>query len=183
MFPSIPGSKRDRSNEPLDPTAAGLSSGRFTEAQLIMLAELTEWWSYRRSQDDSSEPLQSLIGGIDIKGTARTIGLTTSAATFSKDIAPKTNNAGSSYFVHALGIPDPPVVGEVYSLLGICHFYYITGTGFLSRYTTIARAPSSTTSTEISAAIDGGTGDGQIKLTGVSSITIDWTIDLFRLEL
>lgn len=183
MFPSIPGSRRDRSNEPADPTAAGLSSGRFTEGQLIMLAELTEWWSYRRSQDDSSEPLQSLIGGVDIKGTARTIGLTPNTATFPLTIAPKTNAAGSSYLVHAIGIPDPPVVGEVYSLVGLCHFYYITGTGFLSRYTTIARAPSSTTSTEIQAVVDGGSGDGQIKIIGVSSITIDWSIDLFRLQL
>lgn len=182
MFPSIPGSKRDRSNEPSDPTAAGLSSGRFTEAQLIMLTELVEWWSYRRSQDDSSTPMASLIGGVDLKGTARTVNLTADTATFNQPITTPTQAAGSSYIVQAFGIPDPPVVGEVYSILGICHFYYTGGT-YLARYTQIARAPSSTTSTEIRAGIDGGSGAAIIQIVGVSTLTIDWTLNVIRLEL
>lgn len=181
MFPSIPGSKRDRGNEPDDPTAAGLSSGRFTEAQLIMMTELIEWWSYRRGQDDASNPLASLIGGVDMKGTARTTGLTPATAVFDQPLSPKTNGEGSGYLIQAFGVPDPPVVGDVYSIVTLAHFYYISS-AFLARDTQIARAPAATTSTEIRTTTD-GSGNAVIQLVGVTAITIDWTINVIRLEL
>lgn len=181
MYPSIPGSRRDRINEPDDPTAAGLTSGRFTEAQLIMMTELIEWWTWRRAQNDANSPIHSLIGGVDLKGTATTTGLTGATVTLNQTLSPKTNGAGSSYIVHAYGIPNPANVGEVYTILAICHFYYISN-AFLSRYTTISRAPSSDTSTEIRASIN-GSGDPILSVIGIASITIDWHLDILQLQL
>lgn len=181
MFPSIPGSRRDPINEPDDPTTAGLSSGRFTEAQLIMMTELIEWWAYRRTQNDADSPINSLIGGIDLKGTATTIGLTPATVTLNQTLSPKTNSTGSSYIVHAYGIPNPANVGEVYSIVALCHFYYISD-AFLSRYTQIARSPSSDTSTEIRAAVN-VSGDPILSVVGIASITIDWHLDISQLQL
>lgn len=179
MFPSIPGSKRDRNTEPDDPTAAGLSSGRFTEAQLAMMNELIAWWSYRRGQNDAADPLTSLIGGVDVKGTARSIGLTPAAADFDRPLAP---SGGAALWIMAYGIPDPPTVGEVYSLTALCHFYDAAGT-WLARETITSRTPAATTSTEARAVLDGSTGLPAIQIVGVAGLTIDWTVEAMRVEL
>lgn len=181
----LPGSRRNRNEEPPDPTSAGLSSGRFTEVQLLLLAEIAEWWSYRRAQNDSSTPLASFFGGLDMKGTARTTGTTPATATLDgiTRISPNTVGAGSTYLVQALGVPDPPVVGEVYSLLAIAHVYCTAADTYLAKETQIARTPAATTSTEIRVVVDGGTDEPNFQVVGVSGITIDWTLNVYRLEL
>lgn len=179
----LPGSRRNQNEEPQDPSPAGLTSGRFTESQLFLLAEMMEWWTHRRSQEDSFTPLASLIGGVDLKATVTTTGLTPSTVTFDESFPPPTSDMrGRSYIVQAYGIPDPATVSEVYSLFGIAHAFYTTAGGWLSRYTTLGRAPSGTTSTEVRTAIDAGTGLPVLLIIGVSALTIVWTINLIILE-
>jgi hypothetical protein len=174
----LPGSRRNRELEPGDPSAAGLSSGRFTEQQLALLHELTQWWANRRAVEDSPTPLATLIGGVDLRGTATTTGTAAATITFAQ---PLLSSSGAAFLVLALGIPDPPVVGEVYSIAALCHFYDPPSSGWLSRYTTLGRAPSGTTSTEIRAGVDGG-GDPILQIVGVSGLTIDWQVEALRLE-
>jgi len=147
-----------------------------------MLNELAIWWTNRRITDDSNDPLTTLIGGVDYRGTARTTNLTPATASFNAPITPPAAaGVGRSYFVQAFGIPDPPDVAEVYSLIGIAHFYHTDST-WLSRYTTGIRSPSSTTTTEIRTGLSLD-GDPVILIVGVSSITIDWILNLSMLEL
>lgn len=176
----IPGSRRNRIEEPQDPEPAGLTSGRFTEMQIILLTELANWWSIRRGTDDSDDPITTLIGGVDNRGTARTTGTTPASITFDFTIYPAAQAGnGRSFFVQAFGIPDPDTVGEVYSIVAICHFYY-DGSSWLSRYNTIGRAPSGTTSTEIRTAVSGLP---EMLVIGVTGITIDWTVNSYMIEL
>ncbi len=90
---------------------------------------------------------------------------------------------GAALLVLALGVPDPPLVGEVYSLVGLCHFYDAPGSGWLSRYATLGRAPASTTSTELRTAVVLGSGAPVIQLVGVAGLNIDWTVEVYRLEI
>lgn len=170
----LPGSAGDED----DGGARAGSSGRFTEDELGALAELARWWRHRLTRDDSADPLESHFGGVDAAGTARTVGLTPAEVSFGRPLLP---SRGAALLVVALGVPDPPDVGEVYSVTGLCHFYN-TGSGWLSRYTVIGRAPSDTTSTEIRAAVDLETSRPLIRLVGVSGLTIDWKAEAYRLE-
>ena len=175
----LPGSRHD--NEPEDPSPAGLTSGRFTEQQILLIAELTQWWSNRRAIEDATEPLTTFFGGVDLRGTAQTSGTTPATITWNDDAhPPAVNGRGRAYHVHALGIPSP-LTGTVYSLTAICHAYY--SSGWIGTYTTIARAPAATTSTEILIAIDGGSGLPILKIIGVASTTINWTADAYIVEL
>jgi len=159
--------------------AAGTgASGRFTEDELGALGELARWWRHRLARGDSADPLESHFGGVDAAGTARTVGLTPEEVSFGRPLLPAR---GAALLVLALGVPDPPVVGEVYSLTGLCHFYQ-TPSGWLSRYATFGRAPSDATSTEIRAAIELGTERPLLRVVGVSGVTIDWKVEVIRLE-
>ncbi|MEZ4519931.1 MAG: hypothetical protein R3C44_24915, partial [Chloroflexota bacterium] len=92
---------------------------------------------------------------------------------------------GASYWIQALGVPEQTaVVGEVYSLVGLCHFYRDPTLGVLTRYTTIGRAPSWATSLEVRTAVSGSPPDGVpvLLLVGVAGQTVDWTVEVYRLE-
>lgn len=181
MFPhQLPGSIPD---DDFDSLTLKTSYGRFTDLQLRMIAELVTWWANRRVVDDSNEPLMTLIGGVDFRGTARTTGTTPAVATLNRPPTPDpAPGVGRSYFVQALGIPDPDSAGEVYSLTGLCHFYY-DGSSWLTRYTTTGRAPAATTDTELRTALELGTGTPQILIVGVTGLTIDWTLNISMIEL
>jgi len=159
-------------------TAGAAARGRFTEAEWGALAELAHWWRYRSSRRDSADPLESHFGGVDAAGTARTTGLTPAAVVFGRPLLP---SRGAALLVVALGVPDPPDVGEVYSVVGLAHFYD-TGSGWLSRHSTLSRAPTATTSTEVRAGLDLSSGAPQILVVGVDGLTIDWKVEGYRLE-
>ena len=115
---------------------------------------------------------------MDLRGTARSVGLTPATVAFGRLLAP---SGGATLLVLALGVPDPATVGEDYSLAGLCHFYNAAGT-WLARETTIGRAPAATTSTEARAVIDGSSGLPAVQIIGVAGLTIDWTVEALRLE-
>ncbi len=120
----------------------------------------------------------AVIGGVDLRGTAHSVGLTPATVAFGRPLAP---SGGAALLVLALGVPDPATVGEVYSLTALCHFYDAAGT-WLARETTLGRAPAATTSTEVRAVIDGSSGLPAVQIVGVSGLTIDWTVEALRLE-
>ncbi len=175
----LPGSKTAESE------GVGFAGGgRLTEDDWGALGEVAAWWRNRQAAADSAEPLETHFGGVDLSGKARSVGLSPATAAFGRPLLPVGGAAsGAALFVLALGVPDPPVVGEVYSLAGLCHFYDAAASGWLSRYTTIGRAPTGTTSTEIRSAVDLGTGLPAIQIVGVSGLTIDWQVEVYRLEL
>jgi len=174
----LPGS---RGQEP-DEGTVFVRGGRFDEDEAATLAEVIRWWRHRRAVEDSADPLETHFGGVDDRAAVRTTGLTPAAVFFPK---PLVIDAGASCLVHALGIPtNAAAVGEVYSLVGLCHFYKDATAGYLSRYATIGRAPAATTSTEVRSAVS-GTPPGAtavIQIVGVAGLTIDWKVEVYRLE-
>ena len=150
--------------------------GRFTEDDLGALGEVAAWWRHRTAVGDSAAPLETHFGGVDLRGTARTVGLTPATVEFGRPLG------GGALLLLALGVPDPPVVGEVYSLVALAHAYDAPGAGWLSGHTTLGRAPQATTSTEARVVIDGGTGQPVVKIVGVSGLAIDWRVEADRLE-
>ena len=162
--------------------SAGGSGGRFTADELGALSEVAAWWRNRLAAGDSAEPLETHFGGVDLAGTARTVGLTPATVAFGRPLLPMSSatTGGAALLVLAFGVPDPPVVGEVYSLVGLCHFYD-TGAGWLGRDATIGRAPAATTSTEVRSVISGGMTPA-LQMVGVSGLTIDWQVEVLRLE-
>lgn len=179
-FRPLPGSKAED-----DPTFREGSDinvvGRWTEFQINAIDELTRWWINRRERNDSQDPLGTAFGGVDDTATARTVG-TVSARVFFP--ASAILSRGASYLVHAFGMPtDPAAVGDVYSVFALCHLYQPTGGSLMARATTIARAPSSATSLEITAVLtDPPNGPPAINITGITGITIDWKVEVYRLE-
>jgi hypothetical protein len=156
--------------------------GRFDEDEAATLAEVIRWWRHRRAKEDSADPLETHFGGVDDRAAVQTSGLTPAAVFFPK---PLVIDAGASCLVHALGIPtNAAAVGEVYSLVGLCHFYRDATAGYLSRYATLGRAPAATTSTEVRSAVT-GTPPGAtavIQIVGISGLVIDWQVEVYRLE-
>jgi hypothetical protein len=162
--------------------AAG-SSGRFTADDLGALNELIRWWRHRASRGDSADPLESHYGGVDADGTARTTGLVPATVAFGRPLLPQSAMFdGAALLVMALGAPDPPVVGEVYSLAALCHFYRAES-DWLSRYATLGRAPAGATTTEIRAAVDLAGPSPILQVVGVAGLTIDWKMEVYRLEI
>ncbi|MCL4805938.1 MAG: hypothetical protein KJ046_16710 [Anaerolineae bacterium] len=173
----LPGSEPDEAGG----GGAG-TGGRLSADEMGALRDVAAWWRNRLAAGDSAEPLETLIGGADLRGTARTSGLTPAAVDFGRPLlATSAAGSGAALLVLALGVPDPPVVGEVYSLMGLGHFYHAEGSGWLSRYTTIGRAPAGTTSTELRTAVDPG-GALSLLLVGVSGLVIAWQVEAYRLE-
>ena len=170
----LPGSERDEA----DAGASGGAGGRFSPDEWGALAQVAAWWRNRLAAAEASDPLESLIGGVDLRGTARSVGLTPATVAFGRPLAP---SGGAALLVLALGVPDPATVGEVYSLTALCHFHDAAGT-WLARETTLGRAPAATTSTEIRAVLDGSSGLPAVQIVGVSGLTIDWTVEALRLE-
>lgn len=171
----LPGSERDEAGA----GATGGAGGRFSPDEWGALAQVAAWWRNRLAAAEASDPLESLIGGVDLRGTTRTVGLTPATVAFARPLAP---SGGAALLVVALGVPDPPTVGEVYSLTALCHFYDAAPSGWLARETTIGRAPAATTSTEARAVLDGSTGLPAVQIVGVAGLTIDWTVEALRLE-
>lgn len=174
----LPGSEKDEAGG-----GAGESGGRFSEDELGALRDVAGWWRNRLAQGDAAEPLETHFGGVDLRGTARTVGTVPAAVDFGRPpLVAGEAGGGAALLVLALGVPDPPAVGEVYSLAGLCHFYYDPVSGWFSRYTTLGRAPAAATSTEIRTAVDPEGGTRSVLVLGVSGLDIDWKVEAFRLE-
>jgi hypothetical protein len=86
-------------------------------------------------------------------------------------------------WVVALGVAEPPGSGQVYSLAGLCHFTRAAG-GIVADGATVARLPAAPDSTEIRAVLAGPPpGDTPtLQITGVSGQTIEWKVEVYRVE-
>lgn len=173
---TLPGSEGEESG-----AFRGGGAGGFSETERAALGELVRWWSHRRAMDDSADPLETAFGGVDGAALVRTAGLVPARAFFPK---PLLIAAGASFLVHALGVPaNAAAAGDVYSIFGLCHFYRDPAAGVMARATTIGRAPASATSLEVIAALtDPPDGAPAILVAGVAGLTIDWKVEVYRLE-
>lgn len=172
---TLPGSRTPETAE------FGAARGRLSPDELDTLAELIRWWRHRRAVGDSADPLETGFGGVDGRYAVQTVGLVPATVVSPK---PVVIDNGASFLVQALGVPqDVAAAGEVYSLLGLCHFYNnVESGGYYSRYATIGRAPAGTTSTEIRTAVQGSPGVAVLVVVGVAGLTIDWVVEVLRLE-
>jgi hypothetical protein len=174
---SLPGSTGDEAGAP-----RAERSGGFSELERDALSELARWWRHRRAREDSADPLETAFGGVDDSATVRTTGLLPANAFFPKPLVVEN---GASLLVHAFGVPeDPPAAAEVYSIFGLCHLYRDGTMGWLGRSTTIARAPATATTLEVRVVVTGpppGT-TPVIQITGIHGLTIDWKVEVYRLE-
>jgi hypothetical protein len=173
----LPGSGRQELDE------VGFSGGgRLSADEIDTLSEVVRWWRHRRAVGDSADPLETAFGGVDERHTVRTVGLLPVAVAFPK---PLLVGRGAGYLIHALGLPgDAAVGGEVYSLVGLGHFYRDPLAGVLSRHETVGRAPFWITTTEVRTAVSGSPPNQvpAIQLVGAAGETIDWTVEVYRLE-
>ena len=155
--------------------------GRWSEEDAAALAQVARWWRHRLARGDAADPLTSAFGGVDDRGRARTVGLVPAAVGFGRPLAALPPGARVSLWLHALGLPEEPV-GEVYSLVGLGVVARDPVAGWLSRYATVGRAPTTATSLEARIALDLGTGAPAVQLVGVSGLTIAWTVEAYWLE-
>jgi len=155
-------------------------TGRFTDADFTALGQLIQWWRWRLDRDADSNPMQSMIAGVTYRGTATTVSLAAGNVTLTPPLAETVNTAGS-YLVHAYGVPTYIAGGAVFSLLGLAHFHYATGVGWITNYSTISRIPASESSTSILASLTPA-GVPKLSVTGVTGLTINWTIHVYKLE-
>ncbi len=154
------------------------TGGRFSEEEWGALGEVSRWWRHRAARGDSADLLESHFGGVDAVGTARTEGLTPATVAFGRPLLP---GDGATLLALALGVPDPPAAGEVYSLAALGHFYR-TAEGWLARHTLLGRAPAGTTSTEIRAAVDLVGLSPILQVVGVAGLAIEWKVEVLRVE-
>lgn len=159
----------------------GGGSGRLSAADAATLAQVAHWWRFRLARADAADPLESAFGGVDDSGAARTVGLAAAAVVFPRPLAVPPGGVG--LWVVALGVADPPTSGQVYSLAALAHFYAGAG-GLVADGATVARLPAAVTSTELRAVLTGPPpGDTPtLQIVGVAGQTIDWKVEVYRLE-
>ncbi len=156
-------------------------SGRLSAADAVTLAQVAHWWRFRLARADAADPLESAFGGVDDSGAARTVGLAAAAVVFPRPLAVPPGGVG--LWVVALGVADPPTSGQVYSLAALAHFY-AGPAGLVADGATVARLPAAVTSTELRAVLTGPPpGDTPtLQIVGVSGQTIEWKVEVYRVE-
>lgn len=159
----------------------GGGSGRLSAADAVTLAQVAHWWRFRLARADAADPLESAFGGVDDSGAVRTVGLAAATVVFPRPLAVPPGGVG--LWVVALGVADPPTSGQVYSLAALAHFYAGAG-GLVADGATVARLPAAVTSTELRAVLTGPPpGDTPtLQIVGVAGQTIDWKVEVYRLE-
>ena len=159
----------------------GGGSGRLSAADAATLAQVAHWWRFRLARADAADPLESAFGGVDDSGAARTVGLAAATVVFPRPLAVPPGGVG--LWVVALGVADPPSAGQLYSLAGLCHFTRAAG-GLVAAGATVARLPAAVTSTELRAVLTGPPpGDTPtLQIVGVSGQTIEWKVEVYRVE-
>ncbi len=157
----------------------GGGSGRLSAADAVTLAQVAHWWRFRLARADAADPLESAFGGVDDSGAVRTVGLAAATVVFPRPLAVPPGGVG--LWVVALGVADPPSGGQVYSLAGLCHFSRAAGGARPARPSPPAGAPDST---ELRAVVTGPPpGDTPtLQIVGVSGQTIDWKVEVYRVE-
>lgn len=172
--PKLPGSAPDETG------GAGTGAGgRLTADEWGALGEVAAWWRNRQAVGDSAAPLESHFGGVDLVGTARTVGTLPAVVEFGRPLLP---TAAGALLVLAFGLPDPPDDGEPVSLVGLCHFRDGGEAGWLGRYVTLGRAPASAASAEVSTAVELGSGAPVVVITGVEGQVLAWRVEVLRVE-
>jgi hypothetical protein len=152
------------------------------EGQRAALLELIHWWQNRRAFDRDTDPLETMFGGVDQVAAVQTVG---SPLVFAALLKPLVGNEGASFMVQAFGVPtDYATTLEAYTLLGLCHFRRLPGGSYISHYATIGRAPADATP-EIRSGVTGSSPNyvPLIGVTGISGRTIDWKLEMYRLEM
>ena len=152
------------------------AAGRLSEDELGALSEVARWWRNRGAVGDSAAPLETHFGGVDAVGSARTLGNTTSSITFAQPLLPTD---AAAFLVLALGITSDRAAS--FGLAGMCHFHRLPDGDWYSRYHTFGRSPSDHDA-EVRSAIDLGSGQSVVQIRGISGLTIDWKVELYRLE-
>ena len=154
------------------------AGGRLSAEDVVTLAQVAAWWRFRLAHGDAADPVASLIGGVDGKGTATTTGPTGGEVALAPPFVVPANG-GFSLLVHACG-RGTGVGGAIYSLLGLAHFYD-TPSGVSSSATAIARLPSSATTLDLHAAVTPVTNAITLSIAGPAGETVEWVVDLYRL--
>ena len=159
----------------------GGGSGRLSAADAVTLAQVAHWWRFRLARADAADPLESAFGGVDDSGAARTVGLAAATVVFPRPLAVPPGGVGLG--VVALGVADPPTGGQVYSLAALAHFD-AGAAGLVAAGATVARLPAAPDSTEVRAVVTGPPpGDTPtLQIVGVSGQTIDWKVEVYRVE-
>lgn len=155
----------------------------WSEEEAGMLAEVIQWWRHRRERGDAADPMTTHFGGVDGSGTARTVGETPAAVAFARPLPVGGQPGhGASFLVQALGVPEnAAALGEVVSLVGLCHFYRDPAAGWLCRYATLGRAPAGFAAAEVRALVAGDS--PAILIVGVEGVVIEWRVEVYGLEL
>jgi hypothetical protein len=162
--------------------AGGPRRVAWSEEEAATLAEVIQWWRHRRERADAADPTSTHFGGVDSSGTARTVGLTPAAVAFARPLPVGAVGGGAGFVVQALGVPEnAAALGEVASLVGLCHFYRDATAGWLCRYATLGRAPADFAAAEVRALVDAG-GTPAILIVGVADVVIDWKVEVYGLE-
>jgi len=156
------------------------AAGRLSAEDIATLAQVAAWWRYRLARNDAADPVTSLLGGVDAKGTATTIGLTGGRLVITPPLVVPAGR-GHSLLVHAHGqSADVHQASPVYTLLGLASFYN-DPQGTMADATTFARLPGNATTLALLAALTPGTNEMSLSITGILGVTIEWTVDLYRL--
>ena len=160
-------------------TAAG-GGGRLSGEDVLALTQVAHWWRHRLARGDAADPLESAFGGVDDSGVARTVGASAATVVFPRPLVVPPGGVG--LWVVALGVPDPPAVGVVYSLAGLCHFYHDAAAGWLIDGATVGRVPADA-GTELRAVLIGPPANAPaLQLAGAAGVTIDWKVEVYRVE-
>lgn len=157
------------------------SGAGFSGEERAALGEMARWWRNRRDRDDDADPIETMFGGVDVIAEVRSVG---TPLVFAALLKPLVGNEGASFWVQAFGVPtDYETTGNAYTVVGICHFRRVGSGSYISHYATIGRAPSSI-SCEIRSGVTGTFPDHTplIGITGISGETINWKLEMYRLE-
>lgn len=155
---------------------------RFTAEERDALLEMARWWRNRRDRDDDADPIETMFGGVDIIAEVQSVG---TPIVYAALLKPLVGNQGASFWVQAFGVPTNfESTGNAYTVVGICHFRRVASGSYISHYGTIGRAPS-TIACEIRSGVTGTFPNHTpvIGITGVSGETIDWKLEMYRLEI
>lgn len=157
------------------------AAGRLSAEDIVTLAQVAAWWRYRLARNDAADPVTSLIGGVDARGKATSVGLVSGELTIVPPLV-VPGNTGQSFLVHAYGRTSADNVAPTfYSLLGLAHCYNAPS-GLSADVVIITRLPGSANSLNLLAAMTPGTNEITLSIAGISGVTIAWKADIYRLE-
>jgi len=155
------------------------AAGRLSAEDVITLTQVAAWWRYRLERADASDPVASLIGGVDAKATTTTSDLGGGLLTLTPALFVPPNT-GRALLLHAYGHSTNLYPPSVYSLLAVAHCYNgpIGATVEANR---VSYMPSGATSLDLQAALTPGTNALVLSIVGLTGVTIEWMADVYWL--